>query len=316
MSYFDERAATVAERFFDRMLVHIEGPMAGRPFMLEPWQRAIVREVFGRKRGDGLRQYRKLYLEVPRGNGKMLCMNTAIPTPTGWTTIGEIKVGDQVFAPDGSICMVTAVSDVDPRPISYLLTFSNGEQIKACADHQWVTTARVDSTGIKGTGQRRNIRRWKEPTRQERGQYIVVGLYGRQVYVGKIGDPGVEEKARALMAQDLIDHPVGVDYLTRIRTTQEIYETQVYGKRKDRNHSLRMPEPLQLPERVLAVDPYVLGAWLGDGTTAAAQWTVGQADVEEMTEILRSTGISVEATRQRAAFRLTLGTLRGKERET
>ncbi len=70
MSYFDERAATVAERFFDRMLVHIEGPMAGRPFVLEPWQRSIVREVFGRKRGDGLRQYRKLYLEVPRGNGK------------------------------------------------------------------------------------------------------------------------------------------------------------------------------------------------------------------------------------------------------
>ena len=70
MSYFDERAATVAERFFDRMLVHIEGPMAGRPFVLEPWQRAIVREVLGRKRGDGLRQYRKLYLEVPRGNGK------------------------------------------------------------------------------------------------------------------------------------------------------------------------------------------------------------------------------------------------------
>jgi phage terminase large subunit-like protein len=69
MNYFDERAATVAERFFDRMLVHIEGPMAGRPFVLEPWQRAIVREVFGRKAG-GLRQYRKLYLEVPRGNGK------------------------------------------------------------------------------------------------------------------------------------------------------------------------------------------------------------------------------------------------------
>lgn len=70
MSYFDERAAMVAERFFDRMLVHIEGPMAGRPFVLEPWQRSIVREVFGRKRRDGLRQYRKLYLEVPRGNGK------------------------------------------------------------------------------------------------------------------------------------------------------------------------------------------------------------------------------------------------------
>lgn len=70
MGYFDERAALAVERFFERMLVHIEGPMAGRPFVLEPWQRELVRELFGRKRDDGLRQYRKLYLEVPRGNGK------------------------------------------------------------------------------------------------------------------------------------------------------------------------------------------------------------------------------------------------------
>lgn len=69
MNWFDERAAMVAERFFDRMLVHIEGPLAGKPFVLEPWQRAIVRELFGRKVGNR-RQYRKLYLEVPRGNGK------------------------------------------------------------------------------------------------------------------------------------------------------------------------------------------------------------------------------------------------------
>lgn len=68
--WFDERAATIAERFFERMLVHIEGPLAGQPFVLEPWQRAIVRDLFGRKRAGGLRRYRKLYLEVPRGNGK------------------------------------------------------------------------------------------------------------------------------------------------------------------------------------------------------------------------------------------------------
>lgn len=68
--YFDERAATVAERFFDRLLVHIEGPLAGEPFVLEPWQRKIVREVFGWKLADGRRRYRKLYCELPRGNGK------------------------------------------------------------------------------------------------------------------------------------------------------------------------------------------------------------------------------------------------------
>jgi len=67
---FDERAAMVAVRFFERMLVHIEGPLAGQPFILEPWQRHIVSELFGWKHPDGRRRYRKLYLEVPRGNGK------------------------------------------------------------------------------------------------------------------------------------------------------------------------------------------------------------------------------------------------------
>ena len=68
--WFDQRAATIAERFFDRMLVHIEGPLAGQPFILEPWQRTIVRDLWGWKTVDGRRRYRKVYLEVPRGNGK------------------------------------------------------------------------------------------------------------------------------------------------------------------------------------------------------------------------------------------------------
>lgn len=66
----DEVAAFAAELFFEAMLVHIEGPLAGEPFVLEPWQRELVRELFGRKLPDGRRQYSTLYLEVPRGNGK------------------------------------------------------------------------------------------------------------------------------------------------------------------------------------------------------------------------------------------------------
>jgi phage terminase large subunit-like protein len=68
--WFDEKTAFIAEAFFERRLVHIEGPLVGEPFKLEPWQRDIVRNLFGWKTKDGRRKYRKLYLEVPRGNGK------------------------------------------------------------------------------------------------------------------------------------------------------------------------------------------------------------------------------------------------------
>ena len=31
------------------------------------------------------------------GGGKQVALDTPIPTPHGWTTMGEIKVGDSVF---------------------------------------------------------------------------------------------------------------------------------------------------------------------------------------------------------------------------
>jgi len=67
---FDEKAATDAESFFATHLQHVEGKWAGRLFELLPWQRDLVRTVFGTKRADGTRQYRRVYVEVPRKSGK------------------------------------------------------------------------------------------------------------------------------------------------------------------------------------------------------------------------------------------------------
>lgn len=67
---FDERAALGAERFFERLLRHTKGEWAGQSFVLQEWQRTIVRDVFGWKRPDGTRRYRRVYIEIPRKNGK------------------------------------------------------------------------------------------------------------------------------------------------------------------------------------------------------------------------------------------------------
>ncbi len=68
--WFDRRAADVAVAFFERLLVHVKGEWAGQPFVLLPWQKRIVRDIFGWKRADGTRRYRTVYIEVPRKNGK------------------------------------------------------------------------------------------------------------------------------------------------------------------------------------------------------------------------------------------------------
>ncbi len=68
---FDEAAADRASEFFERFLRHGKGEWAGQPFRLMDWQRDdIIRPLFGWKRPDGTRRYRRVYVEIPRKNGK------------------------------------------------------------------------------------------------------------------------------------------------------------------------------------------------------------------------------------------------------
>lgn len=68
---FDTMGADLACAFFERLLHHSKGEWAGKPFRLLDWQRdKVVRPLFGWKRADGTRRYRRAYIEVPRKNGK------------------------------------------------------------------------------------------------------------------------------------------------------------------------------------------------------------------------------------------------------
>lgn len=69
--YFDHKAAARVVRFFERELRHTKGEAAGEPFILQRWQKKLLRRLFGWKsKESGLRKYRTLYLEIPRKNGK------------------------------------------------------------------------------------------------------------------------------------------------------------------------------------------------------------------------------------------------------
>jgi phage terminase large subunit-like protein len=67
---FDPVRAMLAVRFFPMALRHSKGAMAGEPFTLQPWQAAIIGNLFGWYRADGLRRYRYTLIYVPRKNGK------------------------------------------------------------------------------------------------------------------------------------------------------------------------------------------------------------------------------------------------------
>lgn len=58
---------------FVQLLPHTKDIWRGRPLELEPWQIFIIANAFGVKRtADDRRKYRRVYIEVPRKNGKSL----------------------------------------------------------------------------------------------------------------------------------------------------------------------------------------------------------------------------------------------------
>lgn len=68
-SHYDEKMADRAVRFIE-MLPHTKAEWEGKLFWLLPWQARIIRDVFGVLREDGTRQFRTVYIEIPKKQGK------------------------------------------------------------------------------------------------------------------------------------------------------------------------------------------------------------------------------------------------------
>ena len=71
---FDPEAADAYIGFIEGYCTHIEGVLAGKPFLMEDWEKAIVANLFGWYKLDFLgrtvRRYRKCFIYIPRKNGK------------------------------------------------------------------------------------------------------------------------------------------------------------------------------------------------------------------------------------------------------
>jgi len=74
-----------------------------------------------------------------RRYGKALALDTPIPTPTGWTTMGALAEGDWVLDEHGAPCRVTFATEVMEGRPCYRMTFSDGETVIADAEHRWLT---------------------------------------------------------------------------------------------------------------------------------------------------------------------------------
>ena len=135
--YFDEEDVQRKIRVVSR-LKHSTGIHNGKSFILLPWQQWCIASIFGFKwKSTGYRVTKNAFIMVSRKGGKALALDTKIPTPEGFTTMGSLKVGDQVFDENSKPCNVTFVTPVMYDHKCYNITFSDGEVITADEDHNW-----------------------------------------------------------------------------------------------------------------------------------------------------------------------------------
>jgi replicative DNA helicase len=350
---------------------------------------------------NGLRGGQMIIIAARPGVGKALALDTPIATPTGWTTMGEIREGDYVMGRDGLPTQVIAATEVMTNRPCFEVEFSDGTVIVADAEHLW----RTESLAQRRTRQTRKQRRSRltesdkaaleqiaahsDPsetlTAQEalalpgvrEGQLFrdvlaatpvvsrvpmklrkkatvfpaaaawsalsvattpggtttgahtvtlatmqeVTGLSRKTVTgaltrAGVHGSPGLTEPVptkrlvaaypKSLLLRALIsasERTPAED--SSVLTTQEIAQTLITSGKT--NHAVRVTAPLNLPQKELPIAPYVLGAWLADGTTSNAGFTT--ADLERL-NFIREDGYLVTKTGKNPyAYRIKLENL-------
>lgn len=187
-------------------------------------------------------------------SGKALALDTPIPTPTGWSTMGGLNDGDEVFSADGSVTRIAKAHPVMVGRDCAKVTFSDGAEIICDYDHLWLTD----------TAASRISKRHAQAKRGTREQTLKRGTDQRHLRV-----------------------------LPSVKTTRAIAESLTVSDGANRrfNHSIPVAAPLQLGAPwPLRVPPYTLGAWLGDGTSASGGFT--SAD-REIVDRIRADGFAV-----------------------
>ncbi|MEZ5152223.1 replicative DNA helicase [Rhodococcus zopfii] len=96
---------------------------------------------------NGLHAGQMIIVAARPGVGKALALDTPLPTPDGWTTMGEVAVGDLLLDAHGAPTRVVAATPVMTGRPCYEVEFSDGTVVVADEQHQWRTVAGIRTTG-------------------------------------------------------------------------------------------------------------------------------------------------------------------------
>jgi deoxycytidine triphosphate deaminase len=217
--FHNHRTSAIDLRDPPRDLTEEVVPAEGEPFVIHPGEFVLGRTLEWVELPDDV---------LARVEGKALALDTPVPTPAGWRTMGELEVGDEVFDAYGRPTRIVAATEPLVGRACREVSFSDGTTVVADAEHQWWVRTKLD-------------RRY--------------GLWPRVV------------------------------------RTRDVEGALRYGAH-EWNCIVPQAAAVEYREKDLPVDPYVLGAWLGDGTTTQANLTCAD---EPILEEVAAAGYGVEA---------------------
>jgi hypothetical protein len=210
----------------------------------------------------------ELFYGGSAGGGKGNANSSLISTPFGWKKMGDIRVGDQVSNPDGSVARVIQIHPLGEQDI-YEVTFVDGAKTKVTGDHLW-------NYWLAG-----------KKIKADRKHPVVV-----------TGEEYDEVK--------WVDHPSGSVLDSKVATTLWLKEYLAGQKENEKNGKrpywpiIPLTEPVTYTRpsvnrqgKTIRIDPYLLGLLLGDGCiTGNAAITIATTDRFIVDEVIRILGES------------------------
>ena len=168
--------------------------------------------------------------------------------------MSDVEIGDKLFDERGVICKVMAKSPVLKDRECYRICFDDNTEIIADANHEWLVFNLADRTALmrltpEFRAKRRKIRRSRSK--------------------GKRPDVVSSNKNRVWELKTL---PEGL-----VLKTSQLSPNVKLGIRT--NYVVPVTMPLQLPHKKLLLDPYILGLWLGDGTSRGGSFTTTDEEI-------------------------------------
>lgn len=105
---------------------------------------SVPEELFGSISVAGLQEddYRRVTAhKMPEAHfvflDEALDLETPVLTTDGWSTVGQLRLGDLLFGSDGNATAITGFTTIKTDAICYRVTFRDGESLICDAGHKW-----------------------------------------------------------------------------------------------------------------------------------------------------------------------------------